>query len=226
MKNCFIVFVMVSVFGLGCACTAQTSKRQFKEFDFDGRKINYVITLPSSFDPEKTYPLAIGPSDARNVDDQSYYWRETSDTYGWILIDFPLHEGEKNKLAVSSLLATLNNQYKVEGRKFHAICFSANSANTFDLVMATPESFHSIMGVAGNPGTRDIAKLSKLKNVKVRFVVGDQDSYWMSAAKDRNARLKEAGVDSEIEIIKDGQHVLKQFIGNGILSRMDKVRQL
>ena len=214
----------VLILWLSCTSAAQPTQRQLRTFEFNGRKINYVITLPSSYDPSKTYPVAIGPSDASDSNDQSFYWRDTDDTYGWILIDFPLHKGEQFKEVVSSFLSFINEHYKVEGKKFHVICFSANSANTFDLVMATPESFHSIMGIAGNPGTRDIDKLSKLKNVKVRFVVGDQDSYWMSAAKDRNARMKEAGVNSEIEIIKDGQHVLKQFVGYGILSRLDKVR--
>ena len=90
--------------------------------------------------------------------------------------------------------------------------------------MAIPEQFHSITGMAGNPGTRDIQKLAKLKNVKVQFVVGDKDTYWMNAAKDRNAKLLEAGVASQIEIIKDGRHVLTELVGEGVLSRMNKLR--
>ena len=198
------------------------SKREFKTFYYQGNEIQYAIQLPSNYDESKTYPIVIGPSEVKNNDDQSYYWRGVKDTNGWILLDFPIYEGKTGE--VDALLQHMRRNYNVEGDKFHAICFSANSASIFDLVMAIPEQFHSITGMAGNPGTRDIQRLSKLRNVKVQFVVGDKDTYWMNAAKDRHTNLQEAGVDSQIEIIKNGKHVLTELIGEGVLTRMNKLR--
>lgn len=203
-------------------CNAQTSKREFKSFNYQGQKISYAIQLPRDFDANKTYPVAIGPSEAASNDDQSYYWRGIKDTKGWILLDFPIYEGKKE--GVSVFLDYINANYNVEGNKFHTICFSANSAGIFRLVMNMPEYFHSITGMAGNPGTRDENQLKKLKGVQVRFVVGDKDTYWMNAAKDRHTKLLNTGVNSEIEIIKDGRHVLTNLIGEGTLTRMDKLR--
>ncbi|MEO9483779.1 MAG: hypothetical protein ABJG47_10055 [Ekhidna sp.] len=215
-------FLTILLIGLSCSCAAQTSKRTFKSFDYQGKKIQYAIQLPQDFDANKTYPVAIGPSEVTSADDQSYYWRGVKDTYGWILIDFPTYEGKVS--IVTAFLKHINSTYNVEGDKFHTICFSANSSGIFNLVMKMPEYFHSITGMAGNPGTRKGDELAKLKDVKVRFVVGDKDTYWMNAAKDRNAKLLEVGVDSQIEIIKNGKHVLTALIGKGVLTRMDELR--
>ncbi len=213
----------IMLVSLSCSCTAQTSKRVFKSFDYQGKKLTYSIQLPQDFDPDKTYPVAIGPSEVASQDDQTFYWKGVKDTYGWILLDFPIYQG--NTSEVSAFLDHINMNYQVEGNKFHTICFSANSASIFRLAMDMPEYFHSITGMAGNPGTRDGNQLKKLKGVQVRFVVGDKDTYWMNAAKDRHARLLEAGVDSQIEIIKNGKHVLTDLVGEGTLTRMHKLRK-
>lgn len=221
-ENNMVRFLSIIFICLSCGCAAQTSKREFKSFEHQGREISYAIQLPKNFDTNKTYPVAVGPSEVASDDDQSFYWRGVKDTEGWILIDFPVYEGKRP--TVSAFLDHIKNTYRVEGNKFHAICFSANSASIFRLVMNMPNYFHSITGMAGNPGTRDTDQLAKLKGVKVSFVVGDKDRYWMNAAKDRHEKLLEAGVDSQIEIIKDGQHILTNLIGNGVLQRMDKLR--
>lgn len=216
-------FFIIMFIGLSYTCVAQTSKRVFESFNYDGKKIPYAIQLPADYDASKVYPVAIGPSEVESKDDQSYYWRDVKDTYGWILLDFQIYGGKKD--IVAALIDHIRASYRVEGDKFHAICFSANSARIFDLVMNISEDFHSITGMAGNPGTRNAQDLARLKDVKVRFVVGDRDTYWMNAAKDRHTKLLEAGVDSQIEIIRNGNHVLTELIGEGTLSRMDKLRE-
>lgn len=215
-------FLTIILIGLSCNCVAQNSKRAFKSFDYQGKKISYAVQLPKDYDRNKTYPVAVGPSETKSEDDQSFYWRGVKDTQGWILLDFPIYEDKKQE--VSAFLEHIMETYKVEGNKFHTICFSANSSSIFTLVMNIPEYFHSITGMAGNPGSRNSDQLSKLEGVMVRFVVGDKDSYWMNAAKDRHAKLTEIGVDSQIEIIKNGKHVLSNLIGKGTLDRMDKLR--
>lgn len=206
---------------LSVTLNAQTNKRVFKTFELNGKKIDYAVQVPADFDAKKTYPIMIGPSEVESDDDQSFYWRGVSDTEGWILIDFPIFQKE----GVKEFLSYLRTIYRVEGNKFHTVCFSANSSGIFDLVMRMPDNFHSITGMAGNPGTRDKKKLAALKEVKVQFVVGDRDTYWMNAAKDRHKLLLELGVDSSIEIIKNGKHVLTELIGTGFLMRANKLRE-
>ena len=78
--------------------------------------------------------------------------------------------------------------------------------------------------MAGNPGTTNKDELAKLKGVKVQFIVGDKDAYWMSSAKKRHQLLLEVGVDSQLEIIKNGKHVLTELIGQGFLERAARLK--
>ncbi|WP_420388302.1 hypothetical protein [Roseivirga sp.] len=201
---------------------AQDSERKIESFQYNGKKVEYGIQLPGDFQQNSTYPVVVGPSDLEGDQQQSFYWNGVKDTNSWILIDFPIYKGDVK--LTQAFFNHLRSRFNIEGNKFHAVCFSANSAGTFDLVMNMPEDFHSITGVAGNPGTKSEDRLSKLKDVKVMFVVGDRDTYWMNASKDRHQRLQKLNVDSRIEIIKNGQHVLTQLVGQGLLSRLNSLR--
>lgn len=212
----FILFILTT------SLWGQVSQRKIESFQYNGQKVEYGIQLPGDFRESSTYPVVLGPSDLKGDQAQSYYWNGVKDTESWILIDFPIYKADVK--LTQAFLNHLRSRFKVEGNKFHAVCFSANSAGTFDLVMNMPEDFHSITGVAGNPGTKSEDRLSKLKDVKVMFVVGDRDTYWMNSAKDRHQRLQKLNVDSRIEIIKNGQHVLTQLVGKGLLSRLNALR--
>lgn len=208
-------------FSIDQAC----GQRSFSSFKYQGKSYEYAVQLPKDFQPGKTYPVLVGPSDVRGEDQQSFYWRGVKNTRGWILIDYPIYGASKKTAQIKALFEHLKSAYKVEGQKFHTVCFSANSAGIFDLVMAMPEYFAGITGMAGNPGTQDKNKLKRLMGVKVQFIVGDKDAYWMRAAKNRHQLLLDTGVDSSIEIIKNGKHVLSELIGQGFLDKAHRLRQ-
>ncbi len=222
MKTPIYLVVIVGLLSLSnCKVDGQ---RTFAKFKYQGKEQTYAIQLPNNFDAAKTYPVIVGPSEVQGDNTQSFYWKGVKDTEGWILIDYTIYEGSRNPAKVKALLEHLKSKYKVENNKFHAVCFSANSSNVFNLVMAIPKYFTGITGMAGNPGTKDKNKLKQLKGVKVQFVVGDKDTYWMNAAKNRHQILQEIGVDSRIEIIKNGPHVMRDLVGKGFLSRADRLR--
>lgn len=199
-------------------------KREFAEFEFEGKKLTYAVQLPDNYDPSRTYPVLIGPSEAEDKSDQSFYWKGTSDTYGWILVDYRIYNATRRVEEIKAFMEHLRAKYKIEENKFHIVCFSANSSSIFSLVMAMPEYIKGVTGMAGNPGTTNESELKKLRGVKVQFVVGDKDSYWMNAAKKRHEILKRIGVDSSIEIIKNGPHVMTSLVGKGFLERADRLR--
>ena len=204
--------------------TCCAGEREIKTFDYNGKKLKYAVQLPNDYDASKTYPVLVGPSEVVGKDVQSFYWRDTKDTYGWILVDYSIYNSVSRKDEIKAFLDHLKSQYNVEGNRFHTVCFSANSASIFDLVMEIPEYFVGITGMAGNPRATDKSRLSRLKNVKVQFVVGDKDTYWMNAAKKRHQDLLDAGIDSSMEIIPIGKHVLSELIGKGFLERASRLR--
>ncbi len=219
MKNSFYLLLLLFLVPVLSSCQVNNN-RTIQSFEWKGKKLKYAIQLPKDFKPEKTYPVMIGPSEVEGKDVQSFYWRNAPDTYGWIVVDFRMSRKE----SLVGLMEHLKSQYKVEGNKFHAACFSANSSGIFELIMQVPEYFAGINGIAGNPGTTDKNKLKRLKGVKVQFIVGDKDPYWKKAAEGRHAILQEIGVESSIDIIKNGPHVLQKLVGKGFLEKANRLR--
>lgn len=211
------------LFIIGSACSAN-DKVSLKKFKYKGKELTYSVQLPNDFDASKTYPVLIGPSEVEGDNLESFYWKGTKQTYGWILINYPIYSATKRVDEIKALLDHIKSTYKVEGDKFHTVCFSANSAGIFDLVMKMPTYFAGITGMAGNPRPTDEDQLNNLKGIKVQFVVGDKDNYWMNAAKKRHEILLEMGVESTIEIIKNGKHVMSPLIGKGFLERASRLR--
>nr|WP_321236168.1 hypothetical protein [uncultured Psychroserpens sp.] len=217
-----MLFLVVAAVCFNCAHLS--SQQKLETFQYKGKTLNYTILLPLDYDASKTYPVMIGPSDTESANDQSFYWRGTKDSQGWILIGYKIYNATGAIEEIKTFLNHLKAQYNVEGNKFHTVCFSANSASIFDLVMEMPDYFAGITGMAGNPNNSNAKKLKQLKGVKVQFVVGDRDTYWMNSAKKSHQLLLDIGVNSTIEIIKNGQHVMQPLIGKGFLDRAERLR--
>jgi len=220
MKKLKRIVLSIMFFSTLCAF----SQKKMETFNFNNKELSYTIQFPIDYDATKTYPVLVGPSQAKSLDDDSFYWKGTEDSQGWILVGYSIYRATNRVDEIKALLDHLKSKYNVEGNKFHTTCHSANSAGIFDLVMKMPNYFAGITGMAGNPNNSNKEKLKQLKGVKVQFIVGDQDSYWMSSAKRSHQILQEIGVESSIEIIKNGQHVLKPLIGKGFLDRAHRLR--
>jgi hypothetical protein len=189
----------------------------------NGKGIPYAVHLPDGFDSENTYPVLIGPGDGVKGEDAGFYWKTDPHSHGWIIVDAQLWEPatEKN---LAALLDAVLADFKVEGGKFHAVCWSANSAGIFRLVMDHADRFHSITGMAGNPSGVSKAEIQALQEVKVQFVVGENDTYWQRSGRSAHEKLKAGGVDSVFEIVPDGEHVMNNLVGKGFMEKLEKLR--
>jgi len=221
LNNSIIVLIM----GFCLFSVHLFGQKKMGQFEYMGKSLNYTVQLPLDYDDTKTYPVLVGPSEAASINDESFYWQGIKDSQGWILIGYKIYGASNRTDEIKALFNHLKSTYHVEGNKFHTVCYSANSAGIFDLVMAMPDYFTGITGMAGNPNNSNKEKLKKLKGVRVQFVVGDKDTYWMQSAKKSNKILLEIGVESSIEIIKNGKHVMKPLIGKGFLDRAERLRQ-
>lgn len=219
--------LLLLCFLMNCSTAQNSISNDLRKFEFfkmdDGSKWNYAYYLPKDFDPSKTYPVLIGPGEATPGSYRSFFWKKGKDTFGWILVEFAIFEGD-GKGQVQALLKHLRKQFKVENNKFHVVGFSANSAPIFNLVLGLAEHFQSITGIPGHPRTSNKDELMKLTNTKVQFIVGQRDAYWLGAAKKSHQLLEELGIDSRLEIIPNGGHVLEELIGEGFLRRVSKLR--
>jgi len=203
---------------------AEDGKTLYKELaTANGQSVPYAVHLPADFDPDQTYPVLVGPGDGEEGSDAGFYWQTDPYSHGWIIVDAQIWDsGTKREL--DSLLNAVLTEFNVEGEKFHAVCWSANSAGIFSLVTDHAQRFHSITGMAGNPGRVSNSDIEALQSVKVQFVVGENDSYWQRSARDAHEKLLAGGVDSVFEIVPNGEHVMTGLIGAGFVQKLEKLR--
>jgi hypothetical protein len=195
----------------------------YRHIEFSGATVPYAVHLPPEFDPDKSYPVLIGPGDGEEGADPGFYWQTEPHIDGWIIVDAQIWDSETTR-ALDSILDAVASEFDVEGSKFHAVCWSANSAGIFRLITDHAERFHSITGMAGNPGRVSSADIAALQSVKVQFVVGENDAYWQRSARDAHDKLLAGGVDSVFEIVPNGEHVMTHLIGEPFIQKLEKLR--
>ena len=78
--------------------------------------------------------------------------------------------------------------------------------------------------MAGNPRGVTSDDILALQPVKVQFVVGENDPYWQRSARDANDKLVAGGVDSVLEVVPNGEHVMTELIGSGFMQKLEKLR--
>ena len=60
--------------------------------------------------------------------------------------------------------------------------------------------------------------------MNVQFVVGENDPYWQRSAHEAHDKLVAGGVDSVLEIVPDGEHVMTNLIGKPFIQKLEKLR--
>lgn len=224
MKSSFsglLLFAFTCLLGF---INLQFGKTIYSEISLStGKPVPFAVHLPKDFDSSKTYPVLVGPGDAVEGSTPGYYWQHNTHDLGWIIVDTKLWEASL-AAELDLLLDKIQAEYNVEGGKFHAACWSGNSAGVFNTVIKNAGRFHSITGMAGNPRALSPDDIKQLKHTKVQFVVGEKDPYWKKAAEKAHTQLKAGGIDTSLEIIPNGEHVLTPLIGAGFIERLNRLR--
>jgi len=175
------------------------------------------ITLPPDFDPEASYPVLAAPGD--------FYWQDRPSQPGWIVVSSDGFWGEGRLENSGVVLDWIEKNYRVSRQRFHLAGWSANSAGVFEIAMTYPERIASVTGIAGMPGAGSERSLQKLRGVRVQFIVGEHDSYWRNGSESWHAKLEAAGVESSLEIIADGEHVMPEIANEPLFERLNGLLQ-
>ncbi|MEM7481618.1 MAG: hypothetical protein AAF481_10630 [Acidobacteriota bacterium] len=181
----------------------------------EGRTIELEVDVPPDFDPDVAYPVLVGAGD--------YYWQDHPSQPGWIIVLSAAFWSPDRLEDAPRVLAWIRENYRVRGGGCHSTGWSRNSAGIFEIAMAYPEQFLSVTGVAGMPGRGSEKDLEKLRDVRVQFIVGENDTYWKNGSEDWHQKLKALGVDSTLEIIPDGAHVMPELINKPFFERMNRL---
>lgn len=60
--------------------------------------------------------------------------------------------------------------------------------------------------------------------MKVQFVAGENDPYWQRSAREAYDELVAGGVDTVLEIVPDGEHVMTNLIDEPFVQKLEKLR--
>ncbi len=176
-----------------------------------GKTIELDYYLPDDFNAEKPYPVMLAPG--------SFFLQDDPAAFGWVVIRAGISQPRFSADDANAVLDHLMTLVMPRDGKFHMMGFSANSSGVFSVVAALKDRFAGILTIPGHP--RHDREYDAVKQMKIRFIVGERDGYWLREAKKAHAAFQKLGTDTEIEIVKNGGHVLKQLAGRPLFKRID-----
>lgn len=192
----------------------------------NGKELPFSVDLPVNYDPKKPFPVLVAPGPGKKIEDNwgGLFWGEDTSQRGWIAVESMSLMQEDPIGATGELLSEISRRYRVEGGKFHLVGYGPSSAAAFGVAAVMPERIKSLWLVPGFPfGLKDEG-LARLKGVKVCFIVGDRDPYWHQQTDVACAKLKSLGVETYLEVVEGGGHLLQEMFGGEFAERIQNVR--
>ncbi len=178
-------------------------------------EIEMVIHVPPGFQDSQQYSVLVSPGD--------YYWKDRPFQPGWIVVWSDAFYGKDRIKDSKKAIEWLRRRYRIRGGGLHMAGWSANSAGVFDIVMAYPEDFLSVTGIAGMPGSGAENRLHLLEDIRVQFIVGEKDQYWRQGSERWHKLMKKAGIDTSLEIVPKGEHVMPEIANEPIFERLNRI---
>jgi hypothetical protein len=180
-----------------------------------GDSVEAEIHLPPDYSAGSAYNVVVGPG--------NYYWKRDASQPGWIVVASDAFYGPDRLKTSRAAIEWLRERYEVKGGGFHIAGWSANSAGVFEIARTYPLDYLSVTGIAGMPGSGTESRLKEFRGLKVQFVVGEKDTYWRQGSERWHELMNKEGLDSTLEIIPNGQHVMDELIGKPIFQRLNKL---
>lgn len=192
----------------------------------DGTELPYSVDLPLNFDPRQPFPMLVAPGIGKKVDNNwgGLFWGEDTAQRGWITVEAPSFLFEDPIGSTNQLLDEVARRYKIAGGKVHLACYGPTAGSGFAIAMSTPARIASLWTLPGFPLTEKDEELQKLKGIKVCFVVGDKDPFWYQETQVAHAHLQRLGVETFLEVVPGGGHLLQEMFGGEFAERLNLVR--
>lgn len=176
-----------------------------------GKTIELDYYLPSGFEAHKSYPVMLAPG--------SFFLQDDPAAFGWVVVRAGIGDRRFTTKDAETVLDHLSKMVRPRSGQFYIMGYSANSEGIFRIAAALPTHFAGILTIPGHP--RQSGEYETLAGMKIRFIVGERDGYWLREATKAHTQFMELGTDTDIEIIENGGHVLKQLAGEPLFRRID-----
>lgn len=176
-----------------------------------GARMDIEYHLPDDFDPHRSYPVMISVG--------TFFLHDDPAEFGWVIVRAGVEESQYSVAESAEALDHLAEQINVRGG-FHIFGYSASSAGVFRIASALPDRFDGVLVMPGHP--RRAAQYEPLRETRIRFIVGENDGYWLRESRQAHERFQAMGTDTQIEIIENGGHVLAELSGRPLFERIDR----
>ncbi len=164
-------------------------------FEFSGGKtIELDYYLPNGFEAQKPYPVMLAPG--------SFFLQDDPAAFGWVVVRAGIGDRRFTTKDVETVLDHLSVMVTPRGGQFHIMGYSANSGGIFRVAAALPARFAGVLAIPGHPRQR--REYEALAGMKIRFIVGERDGYWLREAKKAHTQFMALGIDTDIEIVENG----------------------
>lgn len=214
LKKAFLAF-SITVLGTSFASSqdmpaaAPDRTETFKLSDDKSIELDYY--LPDDFDRTVSYPVMLAPG--------SFFLQDDPAVFGWVVIRAWISDHRFDSADAGRILDHVTSRVKPRYDRFYIMGFSANSAGVFRVVAALNTRFAGILAIPGHPRKR--SELEAIAGIKIRFIVGENDNYWLGETKKAHNQLLQLGADTDMEIVPNGGHVLRQLAGTPLFKRID-----
>lgn len=167
--------------------------------------------FPDDFDPHREYPVMISVG--------TYFLHDDPSEFGWVVVRAGVADRQYSVEQSAEALDYIASRLNVASDRFHIFGYSASSAGVFRIAAALPDRFRGVLVMPGHPRQR--SEYAPLSDMQIRFIVGENDGYWLRESQAAHRRFVDLGTDTNIEIIADGGHVLSELSGRPLFERID-----
>lgn len=211
------------------------SEQEFRDIEMrDGATLRCAIVRPADFDKAETYPVLIALGPGREDEAMAQwgvrsFWGEQAASRGWITVAPVAPSGERwfsdeGRSLMAELLDSLENQFTIEGGKFHIAGCSNGGRSAFHIALEFPDRFHSVTVVPGIPSGQDTDRLDRLKGMQITMFAGGDDSRWVAGAKRTRKLLRKLGVKTRLKVYKGDGHRVGSLLADRFMLQMEKLR--
>ncbi|MFZ4574693.1 MAG: hypothetical protein ACOYN0_09870, partial [Phycisphaerales bacterium] len=185
-----------------------------------GGVLRFVVKEPARADQSAPVPVLVALAPGKQSEEMAkiafdrYYSALVAK--GWVVVS-PLARTDSTLLddansPLGELLDEVARRYTVEGGKVHLAGVSNGGRAAFRLALAAgKDKVASLLVLPGfAPSTEDTSRLGELAGVRVRMIVGENDSAdWIDASRATLKALRDADVDASLVVRQGEGHVVK-----------------
>ncbi|MFQ5670504.1 MAG: nuclear transport factor 2 family protein [Acidobacteriota bacterium] len=225
---------LLAVAALGLAMPVLARDHEYRTLAVeDGSELQYALVLPDGYDPRRTYPALLalppGPQTREMVEaGLNLYWGRDAARHGWLVVS-PVAPGGRlffqgPERLIPPLLDRIQDEFKIEGGKFHLAGVSNGGRSAFRVALNWPGRFHTLTVLPGfPPAEEDFARLERLRGIPVHLFAGGEDRVWVRQETRTQQRLEQLGFDVTLEVFPGEGHVPSTMKGQ-VMDLLDTLR--